>query len=260
MYPYINLLGKTIGSYGLMLAFACITVGFLSVRKAIRYNIAVEDVLIVGACGIGLGLFGGKLLYIFATYSISQIWDFLIAGDLHIFGGGGIVFYGGLLGGVVGALVGIRIAKCSFVVIEKTVVPYIPLGHAIGRIGCLLAGCCYGMPYDGMLAVYYPNAASGVSPEQGYFPIQILEALWNILVMVYLLWIEKRNTKPRGVLFEYLCAYAVGRFVLEFFRGDEIRGAFLCFSLSQWISVAILLVCFVRHLYIKKKMQKSTAH
>lgn len=245
MYPYIDFFGRRIGTYGMMLALAFLTVGVLAVTKARHNKLAVEDVLIVGACGVAVGLLVGKLLYLVTTYSISQLMEIIRTGKFHMIRGG-IVFYGGLLGGIVGAVIGIRIADCSFVGIEKTIVPYIPLGHAIGRIGCLLAGCCYGKPYNGIFAIYYPHAVSGISPEQGCFPVQLLEVLWNILVMLFLLRLEKKLTRPTDMLSTYLCAYALGRFLLEWLRGDEYRGIYLWFSLSQWISIGILAICAVR--------------
>lgn len=256
MYPYFQICGRTIGSYGLMMAVAVLLVAILALRKARKQTVMAEDILIVGATGIAMGLVCGKLLYILVTYPIAQIWSQLLAGDFHILSGGGIVFYGGLIGGILGAFLGIRIAGCSFADVEHTVVPYIPLGHAVGRIGCFLAGCCYGCRYDGFLAVYYPNSVAGVSPAQGFFPIQLTEAVWNVAVCIILLRLEKKLRRPLDLLSAYLAMYAVGRFVLEWFRGDADRGIFLGFSLSQWISMGLLLFCAVRLFVLRLHKEK----
>lgn len=245
MLPYIYIGDKVIGSYGLMMALAVLLVGALSFRKAKQLNVLREDILIVGATVIGFALLGGKLLYIFVTYSLPWIWEQICAGNLRIFSDGGIVFYGGLIGGLLGAILGIRIAKCDFWHIEHAVIPYVPLGHAIGRIGCLLAGCCHGCKYDGIFAIYYPNSVQGLSPAQGYFPIQLAEAVWNVAVSVCLIKCAGKCKKPFALISVYLLLYAVGRFVLEFFRGDTVRGIYFGLSVSQWISMGLVVACLI---------------
>lgn len=256
MYPYIHVFGRTIGTYGLMMAIAFLLVGMLSLRKAKHMQLPAEEVLIVGASAIGAGLLCGKILYIFVTYSASFLWERICAGDLSFISDGGIVFYGGLIGGVLGAIFGVRIARCQLVAIEHAVVPYIPLGHTLGRVGCFLAGCCYGRHYEGVLAVYYPNSVTGVSPEQGFFPVQLLEAAGNIVISLSLLCFERKLKRPLELLSAYLAMYAILRFVLEFFRGDEIRGIFSGLSVSQWISIALLLFSSIRLLLCRQHRAK----
>ena len=244
MHPYINLFGRNIGTYGL-----CMVAGFslavlLSLQKGKPKGLTMEDLLIVGAFALGFALLGGSLLYVFVTYSLVQIWEFVQQGNFD-FLSGGIVFYGGLIGGAAGALVGIRVAGCKFELIERSVVPFIPLGHAVGRIGCVMAGCCYGFAYDGPFALHYPNAASGLSPDQGYFPVQPLEALINVGICLFLLRYEKKMKRATNLLFAYLGLYAVSRFFLEMLRGDEIRGAWHTVSTSQIISILLLIVSIV---------------
>lgn len=244
MYPYINIFDRQIGTYGL-----CLTVGFvlaviLALQKGKTKGLIIEDLLVVGAFGLGCALLGGSLLYVFVTYSLTQIRAFLQQGDFS-FLGSGIVFYGGLIGGVAGTLVGIRVAGCKFEVIERSVVPFVPLGHAIGRVGCVMAGCCYGFAYGGPFALHYPHAVSGLSPEQGYFPVQPLEALINVGICLFLLWYEKKMKRATHLLFAYLGLYAVSRFFLEMLRGDEIRGAWNLISTSQIISILLLIVSIV---------------
>lgn len=115
-------------------------------------------------------------------------------------------------------------------------------------IGCLLAGCCYGIVYDGFGAIHYANAVSGLPYAQGYFPVQLLEAVLNLGVCVILLGKAKRQQKDFDLLFIYLEYYAVVRFFLEFLRGDTTRGIYAGLAISQWISLAILLSCLLRWL------------
>ena len=244
MYPYILFFGRNIETYGL-----CLTIGFavavvLAYQKGKRRGLILEDILIVAAFGLGFALLGGTMLYVFVTYSLAQIRGFILQGDFS-FLSSGIVFYGGLIGGSVGVVIGIRVAGCKFSLIERAVIPYVPLGHAIGRIGCVMAGCCYGFAYDGLFALYYPNSVAGLSPEQGCFPVQPIESFINIGICLYLLWYEKRMKRVMDLLFMYMGLYAVSRFFLEMLRGDAVRGVWCSLSTSQIISMVLLSVSIV---------------
>ena len=196
MFPYFQVFGKTVGSYGLCMVIGVLLVGWLAIRKSKKLSRPPEDIYIVGACVIGAALICGSLLYVFVTYPISYIIESIAAGDFSFLGG--IVFYGGLIGGIGGALLGIRIARTDWNTLTQAIVPYVPLGHAIGRIGCLLAGCCHGMPYSGPLAVYYPNSVLQLPPDQGYFPVQPLEALLNLGICGILLVLAKKETGKKS--------------------------------------------------------------
>lgn len=251
MYPYIHIFGRDVGTYGVCLAVGFVLAFLLALHKGRQCGLMAEDLLIVGAFALGTALLGGTLLYVFVTYSIEEICAFIQRYDFT-FLSSGIVFYGGLIGGLLGALGGIRIAKCEFAMIERAVVPFIPLGHAIGRIGCVMAGCCHGLPYDGPFALYYPHSVSGLSPQQGYFPVQPLESLINVGICALLLWYEKKVKNAAGLLPAYLALYSLTRFFLEMLRGDAIRGMWNQLSTSQIISTVLFGISIVA-LLIKKK-------
>ena len=241
MYPYIVIFGRQIGTYGLFLTFGFIFASSLALHKGKRRGLCVEDLLIVAAFALACGLICGSLLYVLVTYSLTQIWEFIASGQFD-FLASGIVFYGGLIGGVFGALIGIRVAGCSFELIERSVVPFIPLGHAIGRIGCVMAGCCYGFAYDGPFALYYTDAVTGISADQGCFPVQPVESIVNIGICFMLLWFERKVKRVTDLLCMYLGSYAISRFFLEMLRGDGIRGVWNDISTSQIISILLLSV------------------
>ena len=250
MYPYIHIFDRTIGTYGLCLTVGFVLTAMMAMRKGKPHGLIMEDVLIIGAFALGFALLGGSLLYVFVTYPPGEIWEFILRGDFE-FLSSGIVFYGGLLGGIAGALIGVRVAGCKLGLIERFVVPFVPLGHAIGRVGCVLAGCCHGFAYDGPLALYYPNSVLGLSPEQGYFPVQILEALGNLGICGFLLWYEKRMKRVTELIFVYLGLYATFRFFLEILRGDAARGVWYHLSTSQIISILLLMISTVGFLRSK---------
>lgn len=250
MHPYIDIFGLTIPSYGLCMAVGFFLTALFIVKKAAKKNIMFEDVIIVAACALSGAVMGGGLLYIFATFSIEEIWCFIKNGDFS-FLFGGMVFYGGLIGGIAGAFLSAKALKLDLRVMAACVVPFVPFGHAIGRIGCLLAGCCYGFPYDGIFSVTLTDSATG---EVGsFFPVQIVEALLNLAVMLILLKLLEKGLDGYALLSVYLVLYAVMRFGLEFLRGDAIRGSYLFLSTSQWISVAIVLMVFAVRLFKRRR-------
>lgn len=95
-----------------------------------------------------------------------------------------------------------------------------------------MTGCCYGIPCNFGFAMV-------TDPEVTRFPIQLVESLCCFVIFVMLLVIEKKNRSVK-LIYVYLISYAMVRFGLEFFRGDAVRGFFMCFSTSQWISLGIL--------------------
>jgi len=114
-------------------------------------------------------------------------------------------------------------------------VPFLPLGYGFGRIGCWFAGCCYGFPFHG-----------------GHFPVQLVDAFVSFGVCAFLASYSKKAQSGKTLLM-YLRIYAVQRFLIEFLRGDAVRGAFLFLSTSQWISIALLLCSFLYPFWKKKR-------
>jgi phosphatidylglycerol:prolipoprotein diacylglycerol transferase len=148
---------------------------------------------------------------------------------------GGGVFYGGLIGGLIAALIYIRKNKLDFWEVTDILVPSVLLFHTFGRLGCFFAGCCYGGEATwGITFTHSLIAPKGVS----LIPVQLFEAGFNLLVLIAILIVRPERKRPRILLPLYLMVYAIGRFVLEFFRGDIGRGIYLL-STSQWISLLI---------------------
>lgn len=242
MAPFLDFFGVPIGSYGLMMALAFLTVGGLGCLRAAKRDLLVYDVLITGAMAIGFGMLGALLLFLIVTYTPAQLLK-MLSGDASVAAAGGQVFYGGLLFGILGGMLGARLAKVRLVDMERVLVPVVPLGHALGRIGCVLAGCCHGMEYEGFLALHYPNSVLGLPAEQGYFPVQLVEAAANVGICLVLLLLDKKDRREWELLLWYLVLYGLVRFGTEFLRGDTFRGIWFGISTSAWISLALVLIC-----------------
>lgn len=198
--------------------------------------------IIIVAC-IGMGV-GSKLLF-----AITQIYrlfgNFTIKNLLYLVINSGFVFYGGLIGAILFVTLYSKKSKFNLRKIYNFAIPAIPLFHVFGRLGCLFAGCCYGKV-----------AAWGVhihTDEYLHIPVQLYESIFNLFLFVFLLIREKEKQKEVNLLSEYLICYSVFRFIIEFFRGDVIRGILLIFSTSQWISIIIFIIVISKFLFIRLK-------
>lgn len=247
MCPYIKLFNIVIPSYGLCMVLATVVMVLFAVVCGKKRNVLMEDIFIVASMICAFALVGAKALYIAVTYSFLDIFECIKNGDLRFFGGSGLVFLGGLLFAIPGAYFGALITKRRFSTYEDLFVPIAPVGHMIGRIGCLLAGCCYGVLYQGPFAIHYKNVEAGGWSKEGYFPVQLLEALLNGIIFLLLYHKSKSAHKEYGLLLDYFFMYSIMRFCLEFLRGDVERGIYAGVSTSQWICIIMIVInIFIR--------------
>ena len=248
MFPEIEILGRSIPTYGIMAAagFICglLFVFFTSRRRGLD---AENSVYIYTFGFIGAGI-GAKILYLIvsAGQMIQDIKEYGWFPAVKAYLQGGLVFYGGLLGAIAAAFATASFLKEDIREHYPALVPGIAVMAGFGRIGCILTGCCYGAHTASHFAVIYPEG--GAAPAGvPLVPVQLYEALFEF-VMAALIAAAARFI-PRLIphlLTMYLASYAVFRFVLEFWRADDIRGIFGPFSTSQWISLAILLFLIIK--------------
>lgn len=244
MFPFIEILGKKIPVYALSAiigALALCAESILLSKK--RKNISAEDIFyMLLYAGIGC-LIGGKLLYLIASVDLYWLDEKSIKDNLEywfvLLTSGGMVFYGGLIGAFLGALRYCTHFKIPIYDAFETVIPAIPLFHGFGRIGCFMAGCCYGIEYDGKLSITFRNAIAAPN-NISLMPVQLFEAAGNFILCTILTILFFKNISKLSLSGLYLICYGTMRFILEFFRGDKIRGSMLFLSTSQWISIVIL--------------------
>ena len=238
MYPFISIFGKQISTYGIMAIIGMIAVfGYTAIRchqKKYSYN---DELYFLVFC-FGFLLIGAAILYQLTILpSTISILPYLFT-DFDYFRSHfsvGIVFYGGLFGVIWGACVYSKIFKQDARKMMMISTPAIPLFHIFGRIGCFLTGCCHGAVNESF-GIAYTNS---ISAENGvpYLPIQLFEACGNLIIFVILCICGRRNNKYLKPLGLYFTMYGTMRFILEFWRGDSIRGIWGPFSTSQWISL-----------------------
>ncbi len=247
MLPFIHVFGRDFPMYGIVIFIGLVIGSIIAVQHFSKFNnVKKEDVfyaILFAVIGVGIG---AKLLYLltnipFIIESSQQIGFWNTMTQMFT---GGFVFYGGLIGGILGVYIYSKVFKISFKSLCLTLFPVVPLVHSIGRIGCLCAGCCYGMEYNGFGAITFHNsllAPNGVP----LFPMQIVESICNFIIFLILLVTYKRFLGTYKTVGLYCVLYGITRFTLEFFRGDLIRGIYFSLSTSQWISIAIVTIGIV---------------
>jgi phosphatidylglycerol:prolipoprotein diacylglycerol transferase len=143
--------------------------------------------------------------------------------------------------------------------------PGIALGHVVGRLGCLMAGCCYGRPTDVSWAITFtdPLAATNVGTPLGIplHPTQLYDAGAELIILGLLLFTERKGRPFAGRTFwTYLLLYGVSRFIIEFYRGDANRGTVLAgLSTSQFVSLLLVPASLLMLAYLRRQGQAAKA-
>ena len=264
MFPHITIGVVQLPTYWLLSMLGiCISGLYLlfSNQKGYRGTLPKDDLLHIGLLGLIGAVVGGKLLYILVSIPfIFQNWAFFSSQPtlLASFLLGGLVFYGGLGGALAAGTLYCRAYNIPLKTAVAIFTPAFPLFHFFGRLGCFSAGCCWGIPVP--WGVSFPHSLSSVDAHLTYFPVQLVEAAFNLTLFFLLAFAGKRFHTKWLVFPLYLTLYSIGRFILEFFRGDRIRGIFIL-STSQWISLFIVIgVAFVflkQQLLLHKKNSRK---
>jgi phosphatidylglycerol:prolipoprotein diacylglycerol transferase len=240
MYPRLLELGPiTVYTYGVLLAAAYLLGLKLAMTRAKARGLDSARVLDLGIYIIISALIGAKLLLFITDFQTFKN----DPRELLTLARSGGVFYGGLILAVSVALWYIRRAGLPLWTTCDVFAPGIALGHVIGRFGCLFAGCCYGRPTSRPWGIVFtdPFAAANVGTPLGIplHPTQLYEAGAEMLILGVLLFTERKGRPFAGRTFWlYMLLYAISRFIIEFFRGDE-RGTVGIFSTSQFISIVL---------------------
>lgn len=243
MHPVIAKIGPlSIYSYGFMVATAFMVATILAALEARREKVPVGRIIDLSLYMIISGLVGARLLYVFLN------WKDFIRSPLEAFmlTHGGLVFYGGA---ILALIAGIWYAKRAGLAVLKTsdlMVPYVALGQAIGRIGCLLNGCCYGKPTEFFLGLVFPGSSQPLHATEVYSSLKMV--LIFLILRVY----SERKFYAGQILIFYGLLYSGFRFLIEFLRGDSPA---ILFGLTvfQLISVGVFSSCLVGHFVLKAK-------
>ncbi|MBL4936061.1 prolipoprotein diacylglyceryl transferase [Clostridium sp. YIM B02515] len=228
-----NIFGLNVYGYGAMIAIGIIAAVMLLSYRARKADYDEDSILNMAILAVILGVAGGKLLYILTEFKSiisypEQLKDF----------GSGFVVYGSIIGGALGVYIYCRKKGWGILKIFDLVIPSLPLAQGFGRIGCFLAGCCYGRTTNYFIGVKFKEGSLG-PVDTCVYPTQIFSSVFDFALAIFLLWYAKKERKDGRVFSLYLILYSIGRFIIEFIR-DDPRGSVGILSTSQFISVFVV--------------------
>ncbi len=222
----------TVHGYGLMIAIGVLTALFVGEARAKKRGMNADVLYPMTFLCVVFGFLSAKLLYCIVE------WKNFVKEPLSLLSSNGFVVYGGIIGGVAAAFIFFKIKKLNFWEYFDLVMPSVALAQAFGRIGCFLAGCCYGRETDSFIGITFTQsdfAPNGVK----LIPTQLISSAGMFLIAGILILYAKKERKKGTVGALYLILYSIGRFFVEFLRNDY-RGEVWIFSTSQFISLFML--------------------
>ncbi len=239
----------TVHGYGLMIGIGIVAALCLSWRRARKRGLPQDAVTTLVILIAAFGFLGAKLLFLITELPA------VLQNPLPYLGADGFVVYGGIISGVLAVWLWCRKKGQSMAKWADLLLPGVALAQGFGRIGCFLAGCCYGRPTDSCLGVVFP--AGSLAPAGiPLLPTQLFSAGADFLLALILLLLDRRDGKDGKLLTWYLALYGVGRFILEFFRSDP-RGSVGALSTSQFISLFIVAAAGLLALRRGKRSEKN---
>ncbi len=221
--------GLTVHGYGLCIGLGIAAALLLIWRRAEERRLDAKTVNTLVLLILAAGFAGAKIFFLFAH------WSEFRANPPGVLGSEGFVVYGGIVCGLGAAYLYCRKRSLPFLRWADCFVPGVALAQGFGRIGCFLAGCCFGKPTDSIFGVVFP-AGSAAPAGVPLWPVQLFSAAGDLLLAGTLLLLEKKRRGDGLLTGAYLLLYSVGRFLIEFLRADP-RGAVGIFSTSQFIAL-----------------------
>lgn len=217
MHPIAFHIGNVaIHWYGILVAIGFLAGFWTASRRAPLDGLSSESVADIGPWLIVGGLVGARMLYVI-TYWQEDFSGAPLA-DIFKIRQGGLVFYGGFIGATLCAIFYVRKNKIPIWKMADALAPSIALGHAFGRLGCLMTGCCYGKACSLPWSITFPR--DHVTHPIAVHPTQLYESFFNFALFAGLTWIYRKKKFDGQVFALYLMAYAFLRAVNELFRGD----------------------------------------
>lgn len=251
MHPVLFELGPiTIYTYGFFIAVGA-TLAFLYMAKQGKreFNMTFDQANTLFIILVASAVVGGKLFFFFE--SPEYYWSH----PRKLFTGSGFVFYGSLIFCVIAMLWYFKRNQLPVLGMLDIMAAVTCIVHGFGRIGCFNAGCCHGTPTDFWLGVVYTDGRCQAPLNQSLHPVQLYESGFIFLLLGALVFLRSRKQFAGQLFLIYLMAYAVGRSILELFRGDEARGFILdgWLSHSQFISLLVFVISLACYLRLKGK-------
>lgn len=224
----------TVHGYGLMIGIGVVAALLVSDRRAKKKGLNGDLIYNMAIISVVIGFLCARLLFIITE------WDNFLANPKAYMLGGGFVVYGGIIGGALSLMAYCRYKKLDTWAYIDLLVPAVAMAQGFGRIGCFLAGCCYGKETDCFLGVVFKNSKYAPNNVK-LLPSQLFSSAGDFLLAAFLFWYSSRNPRKGKTSILYLMLYSVGRFLVEFTRNDP-RGSVGIFSTSQFIGMIVFLI------------------
>ncbi len=248
MHPIlISIGGFKVASYGVLVASGYM-LGILWLKSQIRWMPDMnEDRFWTLVYAVFFGaIAGGKILYVLVSWDQFASDPWTIVTDFRY----GFVFFGGLIGALLMGLWAKWKLRIRFLETSDFFGIALPLGHAVGRLGCLMAGCCYGRPTDVPWAVRLGGPGSSTPPEMWGVPVhptQLYESVADLAIALFLMRFalpraKKKQLVPGTVFFAYVLLYSIERFFNEFYRGDDRGWSYHGLWVSEWVALAAIAI------------------
>jgi phosphatidylglycerol:prolipoprotein diacylglycerol transferase len=207
----------------------------IALQEARRQNITQDHVYNVAIWAIISAVVFSRVFH------IVDHWDYYMTDPSRIFGFEGVAVYGAVFGVVLAIVVYCLIRKINIWQMADIISPGALVGMAIGRVGCLLNGCCYGITSDAFCTITYTNIYSYAPLGVAVLPTQVFHIIWNLIAFA-VLWILRKRLKPQGTTFLfYLAFYAAGDLTIRFFR----EGTPFLFGMQEAQVIGILILVII---------------
>jgi phosphatidylglycerol:prolipoprotein diacylglycerol transferase len=248
MHPVLFEVGSfTVYTYGFCIALGAVTAFAYMARTAKReFGVTFDQSNTLFILLLVAGIVGGKFFMIFEDPS------YYLRNIGKLFSGSGFVFYGSLVFCSVTMIWFFRKHRLPVLAMVDIMAIVTCIVHGFGRIGCFMAGCCYGHPTDSIFGVVFSDPACQARPlNEPIHPTQLYEAGFILTLLTGLLILKKRKKFDGQVFLVYLIAYACGRAIIEMFRADIARGFVIDGILSNSQFISILLIAVALYFYVK---------
>lgn len=250
MYPVIfKIYGLTVYSYGAMLALAFLLAIVTAVFRAQKLKIDSQVIFDLGIVVILSGVLGARLFFVLLNFSYYA----KNPAEIIRMDKGGLVVLGGVIASIIIVYIYCRVKRLDPFDIADIVAPSLSLGQAVGRLGCFLNGCCWGIPTGLPIGVCFPPRDFMPAEYWGIplHPVQLYNTFGNLILFCFLSYIFKKR-KVKGEVFAfYLILHPILRFGMEFLRGDNEK-AFAGLTVFQIMSIFLFIAGVIMMAVIRK--------
>lgn len=238
----------TIRGYGLMIGLGIVAAILLGEYRAKKRGLNGEAIYGLTFFAVVTGFVAAKLLFILTQ------WENFLKNPKAYLSFEGFVVFGGIIGAILSLYLYCRVKKLDLLDYLDLMAPSVALAQAFGRVGCFLAGCCYGRETDFCIGVVFTHSAYAPNGVK-LLPTQLFMSAGDLLLMLILLWYSSKERMKGRTTMLYLILYSLGRFALEFLRNDN-RGTVGILSTSQFIGILTAIAGAIGYWIILPMLEK----